>query len=59
MYGGGDAPADDAGRVWRVADRDPITDPRYETFEEFFAGLGMSPDEIKTVQENAASSADG
>ncbi|HEY7019823.1 MAG TPA: hypothetical protein VH349_01825 [Ktedonobacterales bacterium] len=42
----------------RTADRDPVTDPRYETFEEFFQGLGMSPDEIKAAQESAESDAD-
>ena len=42
----------------RAADRDPVRDPRYETFEEFFVGLGMSPDEIKAAQESAESDAD-
>ncbi|HEX3270762.1 MAG TPA: helix-turn-helix domain-containing protein [Ktedonobacterales bacterium] len=42
----------------RVAERDSVTDPRYETFEEFFQGLGMSPDEIKAAQESAESDAD-
>jgi hypothetical protein len=35
-----------------------MSDPRYETFEEFFQGLGMSPDEIKAAQESAESDAD-
>jgi hypothetical protein len=30
----------------------------YEAFEEFFQGLGMSPDEIRTAQESAESDAD-
>jgi hypothetical protein len=39
----------------RAADRDPVSDPRYETFEEFFQGLGTSSDDIRAAQENAES----
>jgi hypothetical protein len=41
-----------------TADRDPMMDPRHETFEECFLGLGMSSDDIKTAQEIAESDAE-
>ncbi len=35
------------------ADRDPHTDPRYETFEAFFRGLGMAEEEIQRAKQVA------
>ena len=35
------------------AERDPYTDPRYQTFEEFFRALGMTAEEIRQARENA------
>jgi hypothetical protein len=40
-----------------TADRDPMADPRYETFEACLRGLGMSSDDSKTAQESAESDA--
>jgi len=31
-------------------ERDPHTNPRYESFDEFFLGLGMSEDEIRATE---------
>jgi hypothetical protein len=33
--------------------RDPYTDPRYQTFEEFFEELGMTSEEIRQAKEKA------
>jgi hypothetical protein len=41
----------------RAADHNPATNPHYETFEEFFLGLGMTPDDIKAAQDSAESNA--
>jgi len=35
------------------AERDPFTNPRYQTFEEFFLGLGMTKEEIQEAQAAA------
>jgi hypothetical protein len=35
------------------ATRDPHTDPRYQTFEEFFRGLGMTSEEIRQARQSA------
>lgn len=34
-------------------ERDPHTDPRYESFDEFFLGLGMTEDEIHAAEASA------
>ena len=34
-------------------ERDPLTDPHYESFDEFFLGLGMTEDEIRAAEANA------
>ena len=34
-------------------ERDPHTDPRYENFDEFFLGLGMTEDEIRAAEAKA------
>lgn len=34
-------------------ERDPHTDPRYESFDEFFLGLGMTEDEIRAAEADA------
>ena len=38
--------------------RDPYTDPRYQTFDEFFHDLGMTNEEITDSKARAAKHAD-
>ena len=34
-------------------ERDPHTNPQYESFDEFFLGLGMTEEEIRAAEANA------
>jgi hypothetical protein len=43
-------------QVHAESERDPYTDPRYQTFDEFFLGLGMTEDEIREAKLAAQAS---
>ena len=34
-------------------ERDPFTNPRYQTFEEFFRGLGVSEERLRRLEAEA------
>ena len=38
--------------------RDPLKEPRYQTFEEFFHDLGMTDEQIATAKQHASDHAD-